>query len=120
MLFLKTYEIKTEDQVISPLDGWQYIYPPFPGTVQVAVLYGGGTVPDTKPNYDFVTGSDSIAQGAEAVFKGTQDPPTVQDVYDYNLKDVVNEGERLGMTLRIPGVASAAGSVLVAVQLMPG
>lgn len=89
----------------TPLSGSQYEYLPWPALIEAAVIVEPGGAVDA----DFFSGSDVVLQSAPLDEKALTAPLTYPD--DYQVQDVANGGERLGLTIR--ETAGAAGPTTV-------
>lgn len=98
---IKETTVLAANEVATPLSGSQYEYLPWPALIEAAVLVDpGGSV-----SADFFSGSDVVMQNSPLDEKPATEPIT--HPFDYQIQDVANGGERLGLTIRETAGAAA-------------
>ena len=107
---IKPSAVLGANDVANLLAGSQYEYLPWPAKVDIAVL----TSPAGQVEATIYSGSDVLMEGSLIDEKATTDPITI---FDFQVDDVADAGERLSITVR--ETAGVGATVRALVRLTP-
>lgn len=106
----KTYTITTSSGPIDVMENSQYQYLPFPARIAIGIAFDASTAGNDGGSVDVFCGSDLLQQAADIPDKGNI---IVQDPYDFLVRDLGDQGERVGVVITPGGNAGTLRAVVM-------